>query len=216
MSAVVEVPLSKGGVTLICSDDLPKLQGLTVYRHPHGYAIAYKSLGSRKHRINIPLHHLIIGKPGHGLCCDHINGDRLDNRRENLRLVTPRQNAANIERRDGMGVDQYGGHWSAFVIVNGKRKLLGKFENPETAHAAQVEAISAGASEPPARMQRGRPNISGFPGVFWVPLRWKATIGTGKYRQYLGLFKTRGEAIAVRRAAEEREFGEFASRRVQS
>lgn len=52
------------------------------------------SLGKRGMR----LHTFIIGKPPDGLVIDHINGNGLDNRRENLRFVTPKENARNRHR----------------------------------------------------------------------------------------------------------------------
>lgn len=39
--------------------------------------------------------HRFILQPPHGMVCDHINGDGLDNRRENLRIVTPAENLKN-------------------------------------------------------------------------------------------------------------------------
>lgn len=41
------------------------------------------------------LHHNIIGKPENGLVVDHINRDKLDNRKENLRFVTRAENNIN-------------------------------------------------------------------------------------------------------------------------
>lgn len=48
------------------------------------------------------VHQNIIGKPdSRWIFIDHINRDRLDNRRHNLRFVTPRGNAANSASADG-------------------------------------------------------------------------------------------------------------------
>ena len=58
------------------------------------YVMMSGSLGKRGMR----LHTFIIGKPPDGLVIDHINGNGLDNRRENLRFVTPKENARNRHR----------------------------------------------------------------------------------------------------------------------
>lgn len=43
----------------------------------------------------VKLHHFVVGKPPKGLVTDHINRDRLDNRKSNLRFVTQRENLLN-------------------------------------------------------------------------------------------------------------------------
>ena len=43
----------------------------------------------------VKLHHLVLGKPENGLVTDHINRNKLDNRKENLRFVTQRENLLN-------------------------------------------------------------------------------------------------------------------------
>lgn len=42
--------------------------------------------------------HRLLMKPRKGLQVDHINGDRLDNRRINLRTCTPAQNCMNVSK----------------------------------------------------------------------------------------------------------------------
>jgi len=44
-----------------------------------------------------------IMKPPLGMVVDHINGDTLDNRRENLRITNHRQNALNMKARNDSG-----------------------------------------------------------------------------------------------------------------
>ena len=75
--------------------------------------IAWDYRGSRRES----LHRLILGAK-EGQMVDHINGDTLDNRRCNLRLVTPSQNMMN--KKKGLtkkstsiykGVDFHKGKW---------------------------------------------------------------------------------------------------------
>jgi len=61
----------------------------------------YISCGYVQGRVNgkvISLHHFIMGKPEKGLIVDHINQNRLDNRRENLRFATLKLNAHNRKK----------------------------------------------------------------------------------------------------------------------
>lgn len=77
--------------------------------------------------------------------CDHINGDYLDNRRINLRIVTPSQNMANrgVTQR-GIYSTKYKGityepsrnKWKAHLSFNGKTYNLGRFNTQEEAAAA--------------------------------------------------------------------------------
>lgn len=44
---------------------------------------------------HVKVHHLVMGKPRKGLEVDHINRDKMDNRRENLRFVSRQENNLN-------------------------------------------------------------------------------------------------------------------------
>lgn len=68
------------------------------------------------------------------LCVDHINGNKLDNRLENLRIVTPQQNNMNKKSRENstsqyIGVYLYNKKWKASIRVNNKNIHLGTFIN---------------------------------------------------------------------------------------
>lgn len=80
-----------------------------------------------------------------GLVVDHINGDRLDNRRENLRICTGAQNSKN-RRKASNNTSGYKGvyfrknwknrvnkkkRWTAIIIVDQKRINLGDYLTAE-------------------------------------------------------------------------------------
>ena len=73
---------------------------------------------------------------------DHINGDYSDNRWENLRAATPRQNASNWQRRNpslrGIRL-RPSGRWQASGKEEGGRVHLGTFDTMEEAHQAYVQ-----------------------------------------------------------------------------
>lgn len=80
---------------------------------------------------------------------DHINGNTLDNRRENLRVCTHAENMRNQrpyqKSKSGLkGVYRYKGRtWTAQIQVAGKKKNLGYFDTPEQAHAAYINAAKS-------------------------------------------------------------------------
>lgn len=78
---------------------------------------------------------------------DHINGNRLDNRLCNLRVVNHSQNMQN--KREAMANNKSCGllgvtwnkqhkRWQSKLMVNKKAHHVGYFETPELAHAAYV------------------------------------------------------------------------------
>jgi hypothetical protein len=92
------------------------------------------------------LAHRVIWKMVHGTDpnqIDHINGDSLDNRLENLREATPAQNSRNrgrARKTDYRGVHRSGNCWRALIRVDGRLIPLGTFRDPEAAYAAYVAA----------------------------------------------------------------------------
>lgn len=93
----------------------------------------------------IRLHRFILGiKKGDKRQVDHINGNTLDNRKENLRICTNSQNQMNRgkNKKNNLykGVTKAHGKYQAVIIENKKRHYLGLFETPEMAHNAYCEA----------------------------------------------------------------------------
>ena len=77
---------------------------------------------------------------------DHIDGNKKNNRIENLRSVTRTVNQQNIRKaysgnKCGMlGVYRQKNRWIAEIVVNGIRNRLGSFDTPELAHHAYLNA----------------------------------------------------------------------------
>jgi len=76
---------------------------------------------------------------------DHINGLRTDNRIENLREVTRKENLRNQKTRctnssGVMGVGKEGGRWRARIRIDGRSIHLGYFERLEDAAKARKDA----------------------------------------------------------------------------
>lgn len=81
------------GYTIISADDVTKVEMNNWRLDSHGYVI--KSIRVNKKTKNISLHHVVYKKPDKGMVIDHINRNKLDNRRENLREVSHSVNSAN-------------------------------------------------------------------------------------------------------------------------
>ena len=77
---------------------------------------------------------------------DHINGQKADNRIDNLRVVDAGGNSQNVRRpnkrnKSGfIGVIAYQGKWRANITVNNKTRRIGDFNTPEEAHKAYLDA----------------------------------------------------------------------------
>ena len=77
---------------------------------------------------------------------DHINGEKSDNKINNLRDVFADGNSQNVRKPNSrnksgfMGVIWFQSKWRASMSVNGKSKWLGDYATPEEAHQVYLEA----------------------------------------------------------------------------
>jgi hypothetical protein len=159
-----------GKLVLVDECDAEKLSGIKFHLSPYGYARTRKRENGK---ITVHMmHHMITGKPPAGLVADHINGNRLDNRRSNLRFCTMGQNNMNVrayaKNKTGFkGVQPQGlSSYSAAIGYLGKNIHLGTFKDPVSAAIAYNEAAKryhgefALLNEIPRRKNKPRPEKS--------------------------------------------------------
>ena len=89
---------------------------------------------------------------GHNLEIDHIDGDRLNNRIENLQIVTHRANASTcfVKGKENYSSKYTGviwykrdSRWRSQITINGNPKFLGYFDSETEAHNAYQNALKS-------------------------------------------------------------------------
>lgn len=146
MNAIVFMPLTNGGVTVLDYDDWRRLGHVAWYRIRKATSKTVYAAGYLHGRPAIALHRAVLDAPsGHQV--DHIDRNGLNNRRSNLRLCDHRQNQANTgAHRDsksgvrGVSWNKRLGKWQAFAKVGGRNRYLGSFDTTEAAATAYDQA----------------------------------------------------------------------------
>ena len=95
----------------------------------------------------VRLHRLLFCDIPYGLVVDHINQNKLDNRRSNLRIVTRKENNQNIPVKSnntsgvpGVFFDKRARRWRAQISRDGKSTYIGIFDCFDDAVVARKEA----------------------------------------------------------------------------
>lgn len=124
---------------LIDTEDLPKILERTWCISKTGYAVAGIS------RKTVKLHrHLLNPSPKEVI--DHINGDPLDNRRENLRICTNSENTKNnrLQKNNPLGYTGIRktphGMYNARITVDRQEIHIGNYPTFEEAVLARIDA----------------------------------------------------------------------------
>ncbi len=142
------IELTRGRVAVVDDEDFEKLAQYRWQCSKGGYATRSGKMVDGK-RPCLYMHVVVFGQPvPKGFQVDHRNGDLLDNRRDNLRLATYRQNQQNAKIRidnligvKGVRFRKDTGKYVARIHTdNGKRIQVGAFNTPEEAKRAYDEA----------------------------------------------------------------------------
>lgn len=110
--------------------DFEGLSSFNWFADKNGYAMK-----SSKHDGTVRMHRMIMNA-GNGQEVDHINRDKLDNQRSNLRLVSHHENCLNRSRGVGVSFRTDRKRWRARIKFAGKEIHIGHF-------VTKIEAIEA-------------------------------------------------------------------------
>jgi len=142
---VKEILLTQGKVALVDDADYEWLSQYKWYAHEDCKTFYVRRMSKTVNgkRKMLQMHIELIGRK-EGLVTDHINGNGLDNRRENLRHVTQSQNCLNrhtkISKYPGVTWSKFNKKWYARITVDNNRLHLGYFVNEADAYRAYCDA----------------------------------------------------------------------------
>lgn len=150
MDIMKEIQLTQKQVALVDDCDFERLNSFKWYARKHSktFYAGRMSPWINGTRYLIQMHYEVIGMPPDGLMTDHKNGCGIDNRRDNLRFVTSRQNCQNrknikkTSKHPGVYWREDRKKWIARIRIKGKSKYLGQFTDEKEAFTVYSRAIN--------------------------------------------------------------------------
>ena len=124
------------GRTIIGLEDIDEIKNIKWHIDKNGYC----------YNKDFGLLHRYLTNPNDNMVVDHINGNKLDNRKSNLRICTQSENNKNAKKHKRntssqyKGVSKYNNRWRVGISVNNKRKHIGYFNDELDASIAYDKA----------------------------------------------------------------------------
>lgn len=147
-----KIELSKGKFALVDDADFEWLNQWKWHYGTNEYAVnmAYvRGSGRKNQKTKCTLMHRLINETPEGFITDHINRNKLDNRRSNLRTGNKSLNSINRPLQSNNTSGHKGvtwfkrlGLWQVYINKDSKRKNLGYFSTIEDAVKARQKAES--------------------------------------------------------------------------
>lgn len=151
---MTKIPLTKGKFALVDDEDFDFINQWKWHINTNGYAVRSEHIAGSSEGGLIPhgrhknlFLHRVLTKTPQGMVVDHINRDKLDNRRSNLRICTHQENTFNQTVKKGSSIykgvcwDNRAQKWMSYIHPDKKMKFLGYF--PTERWAAMAYDIAA-------------------------------------------------------------------------
>lgn len=145
-----KIKLSENIFAIVDDFDYEYLSEFKWYLHNAGYAVRDQYLGrvNGKKKKKCILMHRVINDTPDNMHTDHKNGNKLDNRKENLRACTMGQNMCNVKARTNKVHSKYKGvswdyknkKWHVKITKDKKTINLGRFISEVEAGVAYNKA----------------------------------------------------------------------------
>lgn len=149
------IRLSNGEECLVDDEDFDMLSSINWFPKVAERSSTYATCNTnKKYGLAKSSMHRVVMKAEKGQYVDHINGNGLDNRKENLRLCTNSENLRNRNKRNKKDSSKYKGvskmvpkgpnHsklWRSYINLNGKQYFLGNYYSEEEARQAYDNAV---------------------------------------------------------------------------
>lgn len=163
------------------------------------------------------MHRVIMSAPEDKFV-DHINGNTLDNRRENLRLCTNQQNqwnSAPIENTSSQykGVTKRNNAYDAYININNYKKYLGRFSSEIAAanfynhnarrlygEFARLNVCEFMTEDDCLIFRKTVKKTSQYKGIHWSKKmnKWEGNLRINGKQKFLGYFSSEQEAVQKR------------------
>lgn len=139
-------------IVKLSNTDKKMVTDLDIWNHAKEYCWSLSARGYATAKIpqlgkTVTFHIFAFPECPEGMVRDHINGNKLDNRRSNIRFILPQENAKNRSKGKNNASGQVGvswrkneKKWMAKITVDGKELSLGYFLSKEDAIAARKQA----------------------------------------------------------------------------
>lgn len=224
----------KHGTAIVDEQDFDKIKDYKWSSIFCGKAKSPYAVSSHFGKI-VYMHRIVMGAKSDQFV-DHIDGNGLNNSRENLRFATTSQNNMNQCKRSDNTSGHKGISWcpdrekyQVYINIDRKRKSLGRYKTLEEAIYVRDQAVKAHYGEfarenssfpqnaeiepqraiPRTLRRTGSNNSSGKTGVTKHGDRWMATITVDGKVKRIGIFEELENAVAAREKAEREYFPEY-------